>query len=111
MEKEGEFEVETIQSFRCVNGIRQYLVRWKGYSADSDTWEPESNLSNCQSLLDAFWSRYNPIKHASKPIGLCQLFYNGEIVYFLDYGDTDSVVTFEYLSQHHPAELAEFLSG
>ena len=106
-----EFEVETVQAFRQVNGDRQYLVRWKGYGPESDTWEPESHLSNCQSLLASFWKEYNHQEHQAKPLGICSLLYHGEVVYFVDYGDTHSIVTFDYLSQHHPAELAEFLSA
>jgi len=43
---EEEFEVEEITDKRIVNGTVQYKIRWRGYSPDQDTWEPEKNL-NC----------------------------------------------------------------
>lgn len=41
---EEEYEVERVLSSRTVRGATQYLVRWKGYTAFDDTWEPSSNL-------------------------------------------------------------------
>lgn len=38
---------------KLVKGVKQYLIRWKGYGADSDTWEPESTLS-CPELIAKF---------------------------------------------------------
>lgn len=35
------------------NGKREFLIRWKGYSAKDDTWEPEEHLE-CQDLINAF---------------------------------------------------------
>jgi hypothetical protein len=38
-----------------------YLVRWEGYSAKHDTWEPGSNLiQNAQDLIDEFDERGKP---------------------------------------------------
>lgn len=31
---------------RTVRGVVQYLVRWRGFSAFDDTWEPKANLAN-----------------------------------------------------------------
>jgi hypothetical protein len=38
--------VKSIQDHRDTNKGRQYLVHWKGYSHNDDTWEPESHLKN-----------------------------------------------------------------
>jgi Chromo (CHRromatin Organisation MOdifier) domain len=38
------------------NGKRKFLVRWKGFTAESDTWEPEDNLGNAQAKITEFRS-------------------------------------------------------
>lgn len=48
-----EFEVEKIVGHRTIKGRRQFLVRWKGYDEDSDTWEQEKDL-NCPQLIEEF---------------------------------------------------------
>jgi hypothetical protein len=54
-----EYEVEQIlKARRWGRGIR-FLVHWKGYPHEEDTWEPRSNLTHAQELLDDFY-RKNP---------------------------------------------------
>lgn len=50
---EKEYEVEKIVGQRTIKGRRQFLVRWKGYGEDSDTWEQEKDL-NCTKLIEQF---------------------------------------------------------
>ncbi|TRY53803.1 hypothetical protein DNTS_002765 [Danionella cerebrum] len=35
-------------------GKTEYLVRWRGYSFEGDTWEPESHLSSCIEFVHEF---------------------------------------------------------
>ena len=35
-------------------GTVEYLVKWKGYDEDEQSWEPEENLKNCQKEIAAF---------------------------------------------------------
>lgn len=39
---------------RTRKGKVEYLVRWRGYSSDGDTWEPESHLSTCMTYVQDF---------------------------------------------------------
>lgn len=47
------FQVEKIVGHRTVKNHRQFLVRWKGYSPSSDSWENEKDL-NCPNLIEEF---------------------------------------------------------
>lgn len=47
------FEVEKLIKHKTKKGVRFYLVRWKGYSEQDDTWEKESNL-DCPAILNAY---------------------------------------------------------
>jgi hypothetical protein len=48
---EDEYEVEKILGARKRKGIRQYLVKWKGYLENYNQWEPEENLGNAEELV------------------------------------------------------------
>jgi len=65
-----EYVVDMVHAHRDVGSgsrkVRQYLVRWAGYTPEHDTWEPERNLSNAQDMVDAYWSRARVLsKHRS----------------------------------------------
>lgn len=58
----NEFEVEAILDKRTTKSKKtgevrvKYLIRWKGWGEDGDTWEPEDTL-NCPDLIRAFKSK------------------------------------------------------
>ena len=54
IEGEEEFEVEKIINKRMVRGEKKFLVRWKGYMAEKDTWESRENLENAKELVEEF---------------------------------------------------------
>jgi hypothetical protein len=56
---ENEYEVESIIAHRKKGTSYQYLIRWKGYGSNDDTWEPASNLSNAEEILDEYKTTYS----------------------------------------------------
>jgi len=53
-----EWEVEKIMNKRQVQGKDKYLVRWKGCTAEEDTWESRENLKNASDLVEEFKKEY-----------------------------------------------------
>ncbi|XP_062390483.1 M-phase phosphoprotein 8 isoform X2 [Sardina pilchardus] len=53
-EEEDVYEVERIIDMRVEEGEVLYRVRWKNYTADEDTWEPEAHLEDCREVLLAY---------------------------------------------------------
>jgi len=58
IEGEEEFEVEKILNKRIVQGKEKFLVQWKGYTAEEDTWESRKNLGNAKELVEEFEREY-----------------------------------------------------
>ena len=54
--REKEYEVEKIIGKKVNGNCKEYLIKWKGYSEDESTWEPESNLENAKLSIEKFES-------------------------------------------------------
>jgi len=50
--------VEKILNKRTIRGKKKFLVRWKGYMAEEDTWENRENLGNTKELVEDFEREY-----------------------------------------------------
>ena len=55
---EKEWEVERILNKRRVRGKDKYLVCWKGFMAESNTWEGRENLENAKEVIEEFKKEY-----------------------------------------------------
>jgi len=56
---EEEWEVEKILNKRKVWGKDKFLVQWKGFMVEGDTWESRENLENTGDLSRKFKEEYS----------------------------------------------------
>ena len=56
--REEEWEVEKILNKWQIRGKDKYLVQWKGFTAESDTWEGRENLGNAKEAIKEFKREY-----------------------------------------------------
>jgi len=59
IEEVKEWEIEKILNKRKIRGVDKYLVRWKGFTAEHDTWERKEDLGNVREVLEEFEGRMN----------------------------------------------------
>jgi len=58
IEGEEKWEVERILNKRWIRGKDKYLVQWKGFTAESDTWEGKENLENAKEAIEEYKREY-----------------------------------------------------
>jgi len=54
VERVEEWEVEKVLNKKKIRGVEKYLIRWKGFTAEGDTWERKENLKNVEELIKEF---------------------------------------------------------
>ena len=58
IEGEKEQEVKKILNKQQIRGKNKYLVQWKGFTAELNTWEGIENLENTKKAVDKFEKEY-----------------------------------------------------
>jgi hypothetical protein len=53
-----EYEVDYIKNSRKQWNHIEFLVHWKGYPDEDDTWEPRKNITNVQAAIDDFYDKH-----------------------------------------------------
>ena len=65
-DEEDEWEVEKIRGTKIRKGDRFYLVQWKGWPEDYNTWEHEGDCEHAGRMIDAFEAEQRSSRTAAK---------------------------------------------
>lgn len=57
IESHNEYEVESVVDSHLRQGKLEFLIHWKGYTIEHDSWEPEVNLKNSKKYINEFYKR------------------------------------------------------
>ena len=56
LDGDEQYDIDSVLAVRqSSKRRREFLVKWLGYGPEHNTWEPESNLTTCSEVLQAFW--------------------------------------------------------
>ncbi|XP_065915292.1 M-phase phosphoprotein 8-like [Dysidea avara] len=48
------YQVHSIRGHREIDGVTQYLVHWKKFNDQHDSWEPQANLIGCEEVIEEY---------------------------------------------------------
>ena len=95
-----EWEVEKILNKKKIRGVVKYLVRWKEFTAEGDTWERKENLKNTEELIKEFEQREVVVRREVEEEGeYKRMELPGKYMVKLLYGWNDRRFEEEYLNK------------
>ena len=102
IEVEGveEWEIEKISNKKKIRGVEKYLIQWKGFTAEEDTWERKENLKNAKKLIEEFeWGEVVVRREVEEEGEYKRMELLGKYTAKLLYGWDDRKFEEEYLSK------------
>lgn len=63
---DSEFEVERVLAKRTRKGVLQYLVKWKDWTDENNTWESEENLTSAAEAINEFNEKFRHLARQNK---------------------------------------------
>jgi len=102
IEVEGveEWEVEKILNKKKIRGVVKYLIWWKGFTAEGDTWEKRENLKNAEELIEEFERGGIEVRRQEGKVGeYRRMELPGKYMVKLLYGWDDRKFEEEYLNK------------
>jgi hypothetical protein len=118
---EREFTVEAIVDRRVLKGRIQYLVKWEGYSAASNTWEDEDACDNCQDVIARFHEELHRRQEAEKapreehfrPTAIVGHTKDNGAIYFELRGSDgkNRIISLQYAKKHCITLLLDYLES
>jgi hypothetical protein len=58
VEGHPEYEVEEVLGVQKFGRTLKYLIKWKGYSHEENTWEPKKNLVNAEESITDYYKKH-----------------------------------------------------
>ena len=95
-----EWEMEKILNKRKIRGVVKYLVWWKGFTVEEDTWERKENLKNAEELIKEFeWGEVVVRREVEEEGEYKRMELPGKYTAKLLYGRDDRRFEEEYLNK------------
>ena len=83
-----------------MRGVEKYLIRWKGFTAEGDTWERRENLKNAEELIEEFeWGRMEVRRQEGEEDKYRRMEILGKYMAKMLYGWDDRRFEEEYLNK------------
>jgi hypothetical protein len=67
-DNDERYDIEAILNHRGRKGAYEYLVRWKGYGREEDSWEPAKQFDS-PAMIEQYWKRRKGSEKSSDSIG------------------------------------------
>jgi len=102
VEVEGveEWEVEKILNKKKIRGVEKYLIWWKEFTAEGDTWKRRENLKNTEELIKEFeWGEVVVRQEVKEEEEYKRMELPGKYTAKLLYGCDDQKFEEEYLNK------------
>ena len=100
VERVEEWEVEKILNKKKIRGVVKYLIRWKSFTVEGDTWERRENLENAEELIEEFeWGGIEVRRQEGEVEEYRRMELPGKYIAKLLYGWDDRKFEEEYLNK------------